>query len=176
VSGTQNLLEACREYEVEKFVLASSNAAVGDREPPMHEEMVPEPISPYGASKLAGEGLCKSYSAGFEIKANALRFANVYGPHSGHKTSVVMKFIRRAQNGKRLEIYGDGGQTRDFIHASDIARGIYLTLESDVSGEVFQIGTKEETKILELARKIKELADSAGINTPDIVHDEPRSG
>ncbi len=176
VNGTQTLLEACRKNEVKKFILASSNAAVGDKEPPMHENMVPEPISPYGASKLSGEALCKSYSASFEVDANALRFANVYGPYSDHKNSVVMKFMRRAQEGKELKIYGDGHQTRDFIHARDIARGVLLTLQPDVSGEVFQIGTREETEILDLAQRIKELADKSNRTSPKVVHDDPRQG
>ena len=176
VSGTQNLLKACRKNGVQKFVLASSNAAVGDKEPPMHENMVPAPISPYGASKLSGEALCKSYSASFEVDANALRFANVYGPYSDHKTSVVMKFIRRAQEGKELRIYGDGHQTRDFIHGKDIARGVLSTLQSDVSGEVFQIGTREETEILDLAQRIKQLAEKSNTASPNVTHEDPRQG
>lgn len=178
VNGTQNLLEACRTYEVEKFVLASSNAAVGDQEPPMHEEMVPKPISPYGASKLAGEGLCKSYSGSFNLQANALRFANVYGPYSEHKSSVIPKFIHRAKRGEKLEIYGDGNQTRDFIHASDIAQGINLTLESENSGEVFQIGTGNAVTINELVDNIQNLAEKKKKTKTklDVTHSQPRKG
>lgn len=176
VMGTQNLLEVCRKKTIEKFVFASSNAAVGEKEPPIHEEMVPEPISPYGASKLAGEGLCSAYSHSFGIKANVLRFANVYGPFSDHKGSVVAKFIKNVLNDRPLVIYGDGNQTRDFIHARDIAKAIKLTLESECSGEVFQIGTGEENTILELAGMIQKLAKENGYESPKIIHKDPRKG
>lgn len=176
VNGTQNLLEACRSQGVNKFVMASSNAAVGEKEPPIHEEMVASPISPYGASKLSGESLVSSYANSFDLEANALRFANVYGPYSDHKMSVIPKFIRKAKSGKELEIYGDGDQTRDFIHAEDIAQAILLTLKSEQRGEVFQIGSGEGTTINELAQKIKKLAKNKGNSKTDFDHKAPRKG
>ena len=160
--GTFNILEVARKNKIKKFIFASSNAAVGEQKPPINEKMVPKPISPYGASKLHGEALCSAYFHSYGLKTVSLRFANVYGPYSDHKTSVVAKFIRRAKKGKSLEIYGDGNQTRDFIHASDIAQAIYLCLINqltthqltEIYGETFQIATGKETKIIDLANMI----------------------
>src|SRR5215204_2376293 len=95
VVGTLNYLEAARHAGVGRFVFASSGGTViGEAEPPIHEEMVPHPVAPYGASKLAGEGYCSAYFQTFGIETVALRFGNVYGPRSGHKNSVVARFIK----------------------------------------------------------------------------------
>lgn len=102
------------------MVFASSSAAMGQKEPPVTEEGSPRPLSPYGASKLAGEGYCSAYSGSFGINTVALRFANVYGPHSTHKTSVVARFLSRALDGMPIVVYGDGSQTRDFIFVEDL--------------------------------------------------------
>lgn len=155
-TGTLNVLEAARRQRVDKLVFASSNAAVGEQIPPVNESMIAKPISPYGAVKLYGEALCSAYYHSYGLKTVALRFANAYGPYSDHKTSVVAKFLKRAREGKTLEIYGDGHQTRDFVHAGDIAQAIYLVIVHDSSqpgpwGEVFQIATGRETRIIDLA-------------------------
>ena len=94
VIGTFNMLEAARKNNIGKFIFASSGAPIGEVDPPIHEEKVPRPVSPYGASKLAGEGYCSAYYRTFGIKTIALRFGNVYGPLSKHKNSVVAKFIK----------------------------------------------------------------------------------
>ncbi|MGD9015727.1 MAG: GDP-mannose 4,6-dehydratase, partial [Candidatus Omnitrophota bacterium] len=122
--GTFNILEASRYNRIKKFIFASSNAAVGEQIPPINEKMIPRPISPYGATKLYGEALCLAYYHTYGLRTACLRFANAYGPYSEHKTSVVAKFVKRAKAGKSLEIYGDGKQTRDFIHAQDICQAI----------------------------------------------------
>ena len=116
IIGTFNYLEASRVNKISKFIFASSGAPIGEVEPPIHEEIPPHPLSPYGASKLAGEGYCSAYKNTFGIETVVLRFGNVYGPGSINKSSVVAKFIRKAINGDILEIYGDGMQTRDFIY------------------------------------------------------------
>ncbi len=164
-TGTLNVIEAARRQRVNKFVFASSNAAVGEQIPPVNESMIAKPISPYGAVKLYGEALCSAYYHSYGLKTVALRFANAYGPYSDHKTSVVAKFLKRVREGKTLEIYGDGEQTRDFIHAADICQAIYLAIthnDSDMTpwGEVFQIATGVETRIIDLARMIVSLMGS----------------
>ncbi len=164
-TGTLNVLEAVRRQRVDKFVFASSNAAVGEQIPPINESMIAKPISPYGAVKLYGEALCSAYYHSYGLKTVALRFANAYGPYSDHKTSVVAKFIQRVREGQTLEIYGDGEQTRDFIHAADICQAIYLAIthnDSDMTpwGEVFQIATGVETRIIDLAGMIVSLMGS----------------
>src|SRR5829696_7233277 len=113
VVGTLNYLVAARHNGARRFVFASSGGTtIGEAAPPIHEEMVPHPVSPYGASKLAGEGYCSAYYGTFGIDTVALRFGNVYGPLSGHKNSVVARFIKRASGAEVLEIYGDGTQAR----------------------------------------------------------------
>lgn len=178
VLGTLNYLEAARHHEVPRFVFASSGAPIGEVEPPIHEELAPHPKSPYGASKLAGEGYCSAYHGTFGVETVALRFSNVYGPRSSHKSSVVAKFIRRALEGKTLEIYGDGQQTRDFIHTVDLIRAIRLAATQDgVGGEVFQIATNSETTINELAeRLVPILEEEAGLDDIEVQHTAPRQG
>jgi UDP-glucose 4-epimerase len=107
VIGTFNMLEAAGTHGVKKFIFASSGAPIGEVTPPIHEDLAPHPVSPYGASKLAGEGYCSAYHKTFGIETTALRFGNVYGPRSSHKSSVVAKFIRQALKGETLEIFGD---------------------------------------------------------------------
>jgi UDP-glucose 4-epimerase len=151
VIGTLNYLESARHNAVKRFVFASSGAPIGECVPPIHEEMAPHPTSPYGASKLAGEGYCSAYFRTFGVETVALRFGNVYGPGSGHKNSVVAKFIKQILNGETLEIYGDGKQTRDFIFIEDLVNAICLAAARDgIGGETFQIATNAETTVGEI--------------------------
>lgn len=176
VNGTLNLLEACRLKGVKKFIFASSNAVLGEQPPPVDETKTPKPLSPYGASKLAGEALCSTYHHSFDLNTVSLRFGNCYGPYSEHKTSVITEFINWTRQGIPLIIYGDGNQTRDFIHVDDVCQAIDLSLAlaaSDaIGGEVFQIATGVETTINELADIIKEIA---GVSV-QILHEPKRKG
>lgn len=143
-----------------RFVFASSNAALGRQPPPATEDKAPLPISPYGASKLAGEGYCLAYYGSWGLGTVVLRFANVYGPYSAHKDSVVARFFKDILTSGQITIDGDGRQTRDFIYIGDLCRAILLALESDGGGEVFQIATGTETSILELAGIVREVIDT----------------
>jgi len=147
--GTLHLLQAAVRHGVDRFIFASTGGAiVGEVEPPVHEDMVPRPISPYGASKLAGEGYCAAFWGSYGLKTVALRFTNVYGPYSYNKGSVIAKFFRRVLAGEDLIIYGDGEQTRDFVYVGDIARAIAAALESPLPyGQPIQLGTGSETSI-----------------------------
>lgn len=177
VIGTLNYLESARHNGVKRFVLASSGAPLGEQEPPLHEELAPHPVSPYGASKLAGEGYCSAYYRTFGVETVALRFGNVYGPGSGHKNSVVAKFIKQAMNGETLEIYGDGKQTRDFIFIEDLIGAIRLSATTeDIGGEVFQIATNAETTVSELLNQLLLVLDANGITDVNVVHGEHRQG
>jgi UDP-glucose 4-epimerase len=176
VIGTFNLLEAARINKAGKFIFASSGAPIGEVEPPIHEEKAPRPISPYGASKLAGEGYCSAYYRTFGVKTISLRFGNVYGPRSKHKNSVVAKFFKKALAGEPLEIYGDGNQTRDFIYIDDLIQAVMLSVKADVGGEVFQIATHKETTVNEITTKIKEIVETATKKKVEIVRSAPRLG
>ncbi len=176
VIGTFNMLEAARRKHVKKFIFGSSGATIGEVEPPIHEEKVPRPVSPYGASKLAGEAYCSAYFRTFGIKTVSLRFGNVYGPLSKHKNSVVAKFFKQAFSGETLEIYGDGNQTRDFIYIDDLIQAIILSVKSDVGGKVFQIATYKETTVNEIANKIKNIMENKIGKKVSIVHGQSRLG
>ncbi|BBO87660.1 NAD-dependent epimerase/dehydratase family protein [Desulfosarcina ovata] len=177
VIGTFNYLEAARQNKVERFVFASSGAPAGEVEPPIHEELAPHPVSPYGASKLAGEGYCSAYYKTYGTKTVTLRFGNVYGPGSGHKTSVVAKFIRQAMKEKPLEIYGDGNQTRDFIFIDDLVHAIRLAVKAEnACGETFQIATNKETTVGEMVQILLPILEKHGIDNINIYHSGKRQG
>jgi UDP-glucose 4-epimerase len=163
-TGTLNCLEAARARHVKKFVFASSGAALGDQPPPFFETLAGRPMSPYGASKLTGEAYCSAYWHSFGVETTSLRFSNVYGPGSGHKESVVAKFIGLALKNQPLPIRGDGSQTRDFIFVEDLCNALVKAANSSCKGEVFQIATGRETSVLELVNVIRtELKNQAGI-------------
>ena len=177
VIGTFNMLEAARHNGVKRFIFASSGAPAGECEPPIHEELAPHPVSPYGASKLAGEGYCSAYFKSFGVETISLRFGNVYGPGSGHKNSVVAKFIKQAMTGKTLEIYGDGTQTRDFIFIADLVHAIrQAQFVSGIGGETFQIATNKETTVLEMVNILVPILESFGIKNIKIEHGEKLVG
>ena len=179
--GIFDALEAARKNNIEHFVFASSNAAVGEQKMPINENQIPAPLSPYGATKLGGEALCSAWYHSYGTKTIALRFSNAYGIYSKHKTSVVTKFIKRALKGLALEIYGDGNQTRDFIYAEDICQAIWLaftgaTINEEHWGTCFQIATGIETKIINLAHKIQQEFEKRNLKFPDIVFKSARKG
>jgi UDP-glucose 4-epimerase len=177
VIGVFNYLEAARCNGVGRFVLASSGATVGEVEPPIHEEMPPHPVSPYGASKMAGECYCSAYYRTFGVEAVALRFSNVYGPGSTHKNSVVAKFVKRARGGEVLEIYGSGDQSRDFIYIDDLVDAMRLAATvPGIGGEVFQIATGAETTVSEITDMLLPLLAEAGIKDVEVQNTSPRTG
>jgi len=176
VIGTLNCLEAARHRSVSRFVFASSGAPIGNREPPLHEEMAPRPVSPYGASKLAGEGYCSAYHGSYGLGTVALRFSNVYGPLSGKKESVVARFVRQALDGEPLVVYGDGSQTRDYLYVGDLVRCIVAAGRSSLGGELFQVATGKETPLNELLDALAGTLASEGVPQPEIVREPARSG
>lgn len=177
VIGTVNFLEGARQNGLKRFVLASSGAPLGEQDPPIHEEMVPRPISPYGASKLCGEAYCSAYYGSFDLDTVALRFGNVYGPRSSHKGSVVAKFIRHIFSGEDLPIYGDGNQTRDFIFVQDLVAAILLALEKPgIGGEIFQIATHREHTVGEVADVLNGLGEKHLGRKSRIIYEKERKG
>ena len=172
--GTLNVLQASRLAGVKKVIFASTGGAIlGEQEPPVHEGMVPRPVSPYGAGKLAGEAYCSAYFGSFGLNTVALRFSNVYGPGSYHKGSVVAQYFKNLMKGEPLVIYGDGQQTRDFIYVDDLVDAILLADEVDTPGEVFQIASGRETSILDLLATMQQVLPNL---TFDIRHLPARAG
>lgn len=158
VVGSFALLTVMREMGVKRLVNASTGGAIlGEVPPPVSEEMVPNPVSPYGASKLAVEGYCSAFAGAYGMSATSLRFSNVYGVHSYHKGSVVAHFFKNILAGRPLTVYGDGSQTRDYVFSRDLAVGILSAMKSGKSG-VFQLGTGRPTTINELIEEIRKVA------------------
>jgi len=178
VLGVVNVLEIARAQDKKpKVIFASSNAPLGEAEQPVSELSPCSPLSPYGASKLAGEGYMSAYYASFGVPTVALRFGNLYGVGSIHKSSVVAKFIRLALDGKDWSIYGDGTQSRDFLYLDDLIEALYKGAETpDIGGELFQISGGKETRILDLA---DHLADALSVNDvarPELAFEGKRPG
>ncbi len=171
--GTFEVLRGAANAGVERFVFASTGGAImGDQEPPINEDSLPWPISPYGASKLCGEAYLHAFAGSFGMKPVALRFANIYGPYSSHKKGVVTRFIRAALAGGTFEIFGDGSSTRDYLHVDDLCRGILTAAESGLDDDVVHLASEKETSIRELADLILELVGS----DVEIVHHPKRAG
>lgn len=157
VIGTLNALIAARDSGAWAFAFASSNAPLGSVEPPAGEDKPVRPMSPYGASKAAGEALTSAFAASYGLRTTMLRFSNVYGPYSYHKGSVVALFFKRIFEGQPLVVYGDGRQTRDFVYVDDLCRGIVAALDGDHAGETFHLGTGSETSVSELVEEMVRL-------------------
>ena len=173
VFGTLNALMAARDAGAGAFVFASSGAPLGSVEPPGHEDLAPRPLSPYGASKLAGEGLCSAFSGSYGIAATALRFTNVYGPYSYHKGSVVALCLKRIMDGDPLVVYGDGEQTRDFLYIDDLCAAVIAAIVRKPTAGLYQLGTGTETAVNELMALLVELMADRGVT---ITHEPDRRG
>ncbi len=157
ILATQMLLEACRESPVRKFVYASSSSVYGDtKDLPMRESSLPCPVSPYGVSKLAAEHLCRLYHKNFGIPAVSLRYFTVYGARQ-RPDMAFHRFFRWALDDKPLEVYGDGEQSRDFTHVTDIVEANWLGFEKALPGEVFNIGGGSRITLNEVIEIIKEI-------------------
>ena len=170
VSGTMNVLRAGVKHGVHKIVFASSSSVYGNTNSVrIREDAKLEPITPYGASKLAAEKYCHAYYKSYELSTVSLRYFNVYGerqssnPYSG----VIAIFAQRLLKGLPPIIYGDGLQTRDFIHVSDVVNANLLALRCRRGmGEAINIGTGHATTITDLYRLLTEVVGRT--NTPPV--------
>jgi UDP-glucose 4-epimerase len=171
--GTLAALSAARRAGATRFVFSSSNAPLGAGAYPASEDKPIAPLSPYGASKAAGEAYCSAFHGAYGLEAVAVRFSNAYGPRSAHKSNVIPLFIRRLLAGEELLVYGDGEQTRDFVFVTDLADGLMRAAEAEgVGGETFQLASGIETSVNEL---VSHLAVVSG-RRPKVRHAPPRPG
>ena len=135
VDATARLLELGRENEVGTFLLASTNAVVGNvGSAVINEQVVLRPLTPYGATKAAGEMLLGSYASCYGITGAALRFSNVYGPGMTEKDSFVPRLMRAARDGEGVKVRGDGTMLRDVVHVDDIVQGTLAAWRSGRNG------------------------------------------
>jgi UDP-glucose 4-epimerase len=154
VNGTFQVLDAARRAGIARTVQASTGGAlIGDATPPVNEQSLPKPISPYGASKLAGEGYAHAFAKTYGIRTAAIRFGNVYGPWCARKRGVLNVFFESLHDGKPMVVYGDGTSSRDYVHVEDISHALQLALEAEnlPGGSVLHAASGVETSITELA-------------------------
>lgn len=153
--GTQNVYDAAARASVRRVVYASSASVYGNpKSLPMYETDMPAPITPYCIAKLAGEHLLSFYAQRSKLSWVALRFFNVYGPGQptdAYYTSVVLTFLRRLAKGEVPIIDGRGEQSMDFVHVSDVARAVGMALDSEINGEILNVGTGKQTTVAQLA-------------------------
>jgi len=178
VTGTLNLLKACLDSDVKRFVFASSAAVYGDSKPAKkREDMLPGPISPYGVSKLAAENYVRVFGELYGLETVSLRYFNVYGPRQGFASSysgVITAFMSRLLNSQPPVIHGDGKQSRDFVHVDDVVSANMLALESkNAVGEVFNVASGTTITINELAKILQQITHREDLNP---VFTERRAG
>lgn len=175
LTGTLNVLLSARDNHVNKVIYASSSSVYGDtRTLPKREDMLPNPLSPYAVTKLAGEYYCRVFHQVYGLPTVCLRYFNVYGPKQdpdSQYAAVIPWFIKRTYEGKSPIIFGDGEQTRDFTFVKDVVEANILAAQDNACG-VFNISRGESITINQLAELIIELVG----NKVESVHQEPRPG
>ena len=157
VLATQRLLEEAKALPIKRLVYASSSSIYGDaKELPVTEETLPQPISPYGVTKLAAEHLCRLYWVNFRVPTVSLRYFTVYGPRQ-RPDMAFHKFFRAMLKGDEITLYGDGDQTRDFTFVSDAVAANLACMDAPVSGDLFNVGGGSRisvNRVLELMQSI----------------------
>lgn len=175
--GTKNLLKACKKNKVDTFVLSSSAAVYGNRTDRCKETDNPNPASPYAQSKLEGETLCKHFAKKHGINTVSLRYFNVYGDRqdpNGEYAAVVAKFKHNLLNNLPITIFGDGKQTRDFLHVSQVVKSnLEIATYNNLHGDVFNIATGKSITLFEL---IEQLEKEIQVKRRDVIFKNPRPG
>lgn len=152
--GTLNLLELCKEYNIQKFILASTSSLYAGQKMPFKEELpVNTPISPYAASKKSAEAMAYSYHYLYGIDVTILRYFTVYGP-AGRPDMSIFRFFRWIEEDSPLEIFGDGNQERDFTYIDDIAKGTIKALKP-LGYEIINLGNNHPHKLTEAIKMIE---------------------
>lgn len=162
VMGTLNVLSAAVRNKVKRVVFASSSSVYGDSENlPQSESQVPQPISPYAATKLAGEHYCRVFAKSFGLETVALRYFNVFGPRQSLESEyavVIPKFITCILKGERPPIHGDGKQSRDFTYVDNVVdANLTAAVREGVSGEAFNVACGKGYDLLDLVRILNEI-------------------
>jgi len=176
-TGTLRVLQAAARAGVERLVYAASSAAYGSAPAlPKVEQMVPEPISPYGVAKLAGENYCRVYAEAYGLSTVCLRYFNVFGPRQDPRSeyaAVIPKFITCALAGDAPTIFGDGHQSRDFCYIDNVVQAnLAASAAPGISGRVYNIASGQATTLIQLVAAIGEV-----LGRPiDVRHEPERSG
>jgi UDP-glucose 4-epimerase len=159
VTGTVNVLDAARQHGVRRVVYAASSSAYGDQPVPVKSErLMPAPISPYAAAKLAGEFYCQAFTATYGLETVSLRYFNVFGPRQdpqGAYAAVIPKFIVEMLAGRQPTIFGDGKQSRDFVFVGDVVRANLLAAESaKANGRMMNVASGRQYSLLEVVESL----------------------
>jgi UDP-glucuronate 4-epimerase len=157
IRGTITLLEICKEYKVTDFVFASSSSVYGEnqRVPFSEEDLDIQPISPYGATKRAGELLCYSYHYLHQMNIACLRIFTAYGPRQRPEMA-IHKFTRSIDRGEKISIYGDGSSRRDYTYIDDLIEGMLAAIHQNKGFEIYNLGESQTTSLKELVGLIQE--------------------
>lgn len=164
IRGTFNVLEACRDHGIERLVYSSSASVYGDAvEIPMTEEHPFNNRTFYGATKIAGEAMCRAFNERNGLNYAGMRYMNVYGARQDYKgtyIAVIMKILDRLDQGLPPVLYGDGSQAYDFIYVQDCARANVCALKSDATDRFYNVGSGTRTSLRELTELILEITGS----------------
>ena len=156
IRGTVSLLESCKAHGIKNFIFASSSSVYGEnqRVPFTEEDLDIQPISPYGATKRAGELLCYSYHYLYGMNVACLRFFTAYGPRQRPEMA-IHKFTRLIDRGEKIPIYGDGSSRRDYTYIDDLIDGILAVIDYHQGFEIYNLGESQTTSLKELIRLIE---------------------
>lgn len=164
IEGTFNVLEACVENKIKKLIYSSSASVYGDAiETPMKEIHPFNNRNFYGATKIAGEAMCRAFHDRYGLNYIGLRYMNVYGPRQDRRsvyTAVIPMMLNKIETGESPIINGDGSQAYDFVFVRDVARSNILALKSDATDQFYNVGTGRQTTIKELCNTILQLKNS----------------
>ena len=177
ITGTLNVLLAARDAGVRRLVYASSSSVYGETPIlPKHEQITPQPLSPYALSKLAGEHYISVFKQVYGFEAVALRYFNIFGPRQdpeGQYAAVIPRFLAALLEGRQPVIYGDGRQSRDFTYIENVVEANLLASEADgIAGHAFNVACGGRYTLLELLDKLKEIVGSS----IEPIHQEERAG
>ena len=160
LTGTLNLLELCKEFDIKKFILASTSSLYGasDVQPFREDVNTGKPLSPYAASKKGAEALCHTYHYLYGIDTTVFRYFTVYGP-AGRPDMSLFRFVQWISEGREVTVFGDGQQSRDFTYVEDIAKGTIKGLKR-VGYEIINLGSDEPVVLMDAIRLIEKLVGS----------------
>ena len=182
VGGTLNVLNAAREGGVARVVFASSSSVYGSNaQLPKSEDMMPQPISPYAVSKLAGEKYCQTFTRSYGLETVSLRYFNVFGPRQDPQSAYaafIPKCLLALRSGTRFVIDGDGSQSRDFTYVSNVVQANLRALEAEnVGGEVFNVACGDSLSVIEVVQHLQKMTGCMGnvVHGPGRVGDVPHS-
>lgn len=177
VGGTLNLLKACLDSSVKRFVQASSASVYGNTKTlPLSEDLPPKPISPYAVSELAAENYAKVFYSAYGLETVGLRYFNVYGPRQTFSvySGVTTIFVNQLLQNQQPIIFGDGKQTRDFVYVGDVVNANMLALTTkEAKGEVFNIATGATSTLNRLVEYLQEIMNKKNLKP---IHKDPRQG